>query len=113
MKNKVIAIVKFRSFKKVTCIHLDDLRHYGTNAGTLSFTVFPATSIKFLFYVFLIIVQTSPDSQTETDTVTKKDQRKEWWKRKSVAISINEPWENEVDDLVAWTNSLDTDALED
>ena len=70
-------------------------------------------SIKFLFYVFLIIVQTSPDSQTETDTVTKKDQKKEWWKRKSVEISVNEPWENEVDDLVAWTNSLDTDALED
>uniref|UniRef100_A0A4W2GJA9 Ubiquitin-conjugating enzyme E2 U n=3 Tax=Bos TaxID=9903 RepID=A0A4W2GJA9_BOBOX len=61
----------------------------------------------------LILVQTSPDSQTKTDTVTKKDKEKEWWKRKPVEVSINEPWENEVDDLVAWTNSLDTDALED
>ena len=113
MKNKFIAIVKFRNFKKLTCIHLDDLRHYGTNAGTLSLTVFPAMSIKFMFFVFLIIVQTSPDSQTKTDTVTKKDKEKEWWKRKPVEVSINEPWENEVDDLVAWTNSLDTDALED
>ncbi|XP_070324144.1 ubiquitin-conjugating enzyme E2 U isoform X8 [Odocoileus virginianus] len=64
-------------------------------------------------YICVPPIQTSPDSQTETDTVTKKDQKKEWWKRKSVEVSINEPWENEVDDLVAWTNSLDTDALED
>ena len=70
-------------------------------------------SIKFLFFVFLIIVQTSPDSQTETDIVTKKDNKKEWWKRKPGEVSVKEPWEDEVDDLVAWTNSLDTDALED
>ena len=91
MKNKFIAIVKFRNFKKVTCIHLDDLRHYGTNAGTLSLTVFPAMSIKFMFFVFLIIVQTSPDSQTKTDTVTKKDKEKEWWKRKPVEVSASCP----------------------
>uniref|UniRef100_F1MR99 Ubiquitin-conjugating enzyme E2 U n=2 Tax=Bos taurus TaxID=9913 RepID=F1MR99_BOVIN len=64
-------------------------------------------------YVCIPPIQTSPDSQTKTDTVTKKDKEKEWWKRKPVEVSINEPWENEVDDLVAWTNSLDTDALED
>ena len=70
-------------------------------------------STKFLFFVFLIIVQTSPDSQTETDIVAKKDNKKEWWKRKQAEVSVKEPWEDEVDDLVAWTNSLDTDALED
>ena len=70
-------------------------------------------STKFLFFVFLIIVQTSPDSQTETDIVAKKDNKKEWWKRKPAEVSVKEPWEDEVDDLVAWTNSLDTDALED
>ena len=70
-------------------------------------------STKFLFFVFLIIAQTSPDSQTETDIVAKKDNKKEWWKRKPAEVSVKEPWEDEVDDLVAWTNSLDTDALED
>lgn len=72
-------------------------------------------SIKLLFFVFPIIVQTFPDSQTETDIVTKTDETKERWKRKvlPVDVSINEPWEEEVEDLVAWTNTLDTDALED
>ena len=52
-------------------------------------------------------------TQTETDIVAKKDNKKEWWKRKPAEVSVKEPWEDEVDDLVAWTNSLDTDALED
>ncbi|XP_020953435.1 ubiquitin-conjugating enzyme E2 U isoform X9 [Sus scrofa] len=58
---------------------------------------------------------TSPDSQTETDTVTGADKTKERWKRKVLPddVSVNEPWEEEVEDLVAWTNTLDTDALED
>nr|XP_027826651.1 ubiquitin-conjugating enzyme E2 U isoform X6 [Ovis aries]XP_027826652.1 ubiquitin-conjugating enzyme E2 U isoform X6 [Ovis aries] len=64
-------------------------------------------------YVCIPPIQTSPDSQTETDIVTKKDNKKEWWKRKPGEVSVKEPWEDEVDDLVAWTNSLDTDALED
>ncbi|XP_073644805.1 ubiquitin-conjugating enzyme E2 U isoform X4 [Tursiops truncatus] len=66
-------------------------------------------------YLCTTPVQTFPDSQTETDIVTKTDETKERWKRKvlPVDVSINEPWEEEVEDLVAWTNTLDTDALED
>uniref|UniRef100_A0A8D0WZN6 Ubiquitin-conjugating enzyme E2 U n=1 Tax=Sus scrofa TaxID=9823 RepID=A0A8D0WZN6_PIG len=62
-----------------------------------------------------ILIPTSPDSQTETDTVTGADKTKERWKRKVLPddVSINETWEEEVEDLVAWTNTLDTDALED
>lgn len=79
------------------------------------FIGFPAMSIKFLFFIFSIIVPTSPDSQTETDTVTGADKTKERWKRKVLPddVSVNEPWEEEVEDLVAWINTLDTDALED
>lgn len=52
-----------------------------------------------------------PDSQIETDTVTKTDDRDDEWK--SDYENINEPWEEEVEDLVAWTNTLNTDTLED
>ena len=83
--------------------------------GHFLFIVFPAMSIKLQFFVFHIIVQTFPDSQTETDIVTKMDETKERWKIKVLPddVSTNEPWEEEVEDLVAWTNTLDTDALED
>ncbi|KAB0394163.1 hypothetical protein E2I00_014388 [Balaenoptera physalus] len=66
-------------------------------------------------YLCTTPVHTFPDSQTETDIVTKTDETKERWKRKVLPddVSTNEPWEEEVEDLVAWTNTLDTDALED
>ncbi|XP_020953427.1 ubiquitin-conjugating enzyme E2 U isoform X2 [Sus scrofa] len=66
-------------------------------------------------YLCTTPIPTSPDSQTETDTVTGADKTKERWKRKVLPddVSVNEPWEEEVEDLVAWTNTLDTDALED
>ncbi|XP_023391995.1 ubiquitin-conjugating enzyme E2 U [Pteropus vampyrus] len=52
----------------------------------------------------------TPNSQIETDTITKTDDSEEW---KSDYENINEPWEEEVEDLVAWTNTLNTDTLED
>ncbi|XP_072831866.1 ubiquitin-conjugating enzyme E2 U isoform X7 [Vicugna pacos] len=59
--------------------------------------------------------QTFSDSQAETNTVTKMSVIKERQKRKVLPddVNTNEPWEEEVASLVAWTNTLDTNALED
>nr|XP_044605302.1 ubiquitin-conjugating enzyme E2 U isoform X3 [Equus asinus] len=60
-------------------------------------------------------VQLLPDSQTETDSLTKSDETEEGWKNEALldANNTNESWEDEVEDLVAWTNTLDANALED
>ncbi|XP_073752720.1 inactive tyrosine-protein kinase transmembrane receptor ROR1 isoform X1 [Callorhinus ursinus] len=56
-------------------------------------------------------IQNFADSQTEMDIVMKKER----WR--SVALpdddNANESWEEEAEDLVAWTNTLDIDVLED
>lgn len=72
-------------------------------------------SIKFLFFIFPITVQFLPDSQTETDSLTKSDETEEGWKNEALldANNTNESWEDEVEDLVAWTSTLDANALED
>ncbi|XP_058993158.1 ubiquitin-conjugating enzyme E2 U isoform X1 [Mustela lutreola] len=60
-------------------------------------------------------IQNFADSQTEMAIVMKTGRTKERWR--SVALpddfSANEPWEEEVEDLVTWTYTLDTDILED
>nr|XP_001499694.4 ubiquitin-conjugating enzyme E2 U isoform X2 [Equus caballus] len=60
-------------------------------------------------------VQFLPDSQTETDSLTKSDETEEGWKNEALldANNTNESWEDEVEDLVAWTSTLDANALED
>lgn len=63
------------------------------------------------FLVFLIVVLFLPDSQTETEVVTKTDKTEEGWK--SDDDNLSDSWEKEVEDLVTWTNTLDTDTLED
>lgn len=91
--------MKFRRFEKVACVHSHELRRDATNAGTL-LVVFPAMSIKFLFFIFLITVQLLPDSQTETDSLTKSDETEEGWKNEALldANNTNESWEDEVED---------------
>nr|XP_035926345.1 ubiquitin-conjugating enzyme E2 U isoform X4 [Halichoerus grypus] len=60
-------------------------------------------------------IQNFADSQTEMDIVMKTGRTKERWR--SVALpdddNANESWEEEAEDLVAWTNTLDIDVLED
>eukprot|EP00071_Canis_lupus_P040871 XP_022274428.1 ubiquitin-conjugating enzyme E2 U isoform X3 [Canis lupus familiaris] len=55
------------------------------------------------------------DTQTEMDSVMKTGRTKERWK--SVALpdggNESESWEEEVEDLVTWTNTLNTNILED
>lgn len=58
-----------------------------------------------------VVVLFLPDSQTETEVVTKTDVTQEEWK--SDDDNLGDSWEKEVEDLVTWTNTLDTDALED
>ncbi|XP_016063895.1 PREDICTED: ubiquitin-conjugating enzyme E2 U [Miniopterus natalensis] len=53
----------------------------------------------------------APDPQTETEIVIKTHEAEEGWK--SDSDHIDESWEDEVEDLVAWTNSLDAATLED
>lgn len=61
--------------------------------------------------VFTIEVQVFfPGSQIEIDTVTKTGETEEWWQ--SGYDDRSESWEEEVEDLVAWTSTLDTDTLE-
>lgn len=47
--------------------------------------------------------------------VMKTGRTKERWRSVDLPddCSANEPWEEEVEDLVTWTNTLDTDILED
>uniref|UniRef100_A0A452QZI5 Ubiquitin conjugating enzyme E2 U n=1 Tax=Ursus americanus TaxID=9643 RepID=A0A452QZI5_URSAM len=60
-------------------------------------------------------IQNFADSQTEMNIVMKTDRTKE--RRRSITLpdgdKVNESWEEEVEDLVAWTNTLDTDVLEE
>lgn len=54
-----------------------------------------------------------PDSQIETDIVTKMNETEEVGKRDGDDADALESWEEEVEGLVAWTNTLDTDTLDD
>lgn len=67
------------------------------------------------FFMFPLTVQNFADSQTEMNIVMKTDRTKE--RRRSITLpdgdKVNESWEEEVEDLVAWTNTLDTDVLEE
>eukprot|EP00071_Canis_lupus_P040883 XP_022274440.1 ubiquitin-conjugating enzyme E2 U isoform X16 [Canis lupus familiaris] len=60
-------------------------------------------------------VEIFADTQTEMDSVMKTGRTKERWK--SVALpdggNESESWEEEVEDLVTWTNTLNTNILED
>ncbi|XP_029803886.1 ubiquitin-conjugating enzyme E2 U isoform X3 [Suricata suricatta] len=60
-------------------------------------------------------IQHFPDSQPEIDMVVKTDRTKERWKRAILRDDgdTNESWEEQVEDLVAWTNTLDTNVLDD
>lgn len=106
--------MKCRQFLKVTCIRSHDLRHYATNARAPLFLLFSLLCLLNLFFIPPRIAQSLPDTQTETDTVTKTDEI-EVWNRQDFPHDyyMHESWEAEVEDLVAWTNTLDTDTLED
>lgn len=54
-----------------------------------------------------------PDSQVETDIVTKINETEEGGKSDGDDDDTHESWEEEVEGLVAWTNTLDTDTLDD
>nr|XP_025839023.1 ubiquitin-conjugating enzyme E2 U isoform X2 [Vulpes vulpes] len=60
-------------------------------------------------------IENFADTQTEMDSVMKTGRTKERWK--SVALpdggNESESWEEEVEDLVTWTNTLNTNILED
>ncbi|XP_058393018.1 ubiquitin-conjugating enzyme E2 U isoform X1 [Diceros bicornis minor] len=60
-------------------------------------------------------IQIFPDSQTEADILIGTDETEEGWKCESSPDddNTNESWEKEVEDLVAWTNTLNTNTLED
>ncbi|KAM5265689.1 ubiquitin-conjugating enzyme E2 U isoform 2-T2 [Hipposideros larvatus] len=56
----------------------------------------------------------TPNSQVETDIAAKTDETEEWGKSDDDDDGhANESWEEEVEGLVAWTNTLDTNTLED
>lgn len=69
-------------------------------------------SITFLFFVFLIAVLLcySLDSLSETEIVLKTYEAEEEWEEYDE--HIHEPWEEEVEDLVNWANTLDSDILD-
>ncbi|XP_025839023.2 ubiquitin-conjugating enzyme E2 U isoform X2 [Vulpes vulpes] len=60
-------------------------------------------------------IENFADTQTEMDSVMKTGRTNERWK--SVALpdggNESESWEEEVEDLVTWTNTLNTNILED
>lgn len=66
-------------------------------------------------FIFPLTVEIFADTQTEMDSVMKTGRTKERWK--SVALpdggNESESWEEEVEDLVTWTNTLNTNILED
>nr|KAF6445525.1 ubiquitin conjugating enzyme E2 U [Molossus molossus] len=53
----------------------------------------------------------TPNSQSETEVTTESDDTKEGWG--SDGHRGDESWEDEVEDLIAWTSTLNPDALED
>nr|XP_051713638.1 ubiquitin-conjugating enzyme E2 U isoform X2 [Oryctolagus cuniculus] len=55
-----------------------------------------------------------PESQTNSD-VTDSNEKEAGWKSEASSFNSDteEDWEEEVDDLVAWTNTLNTEALEE
>nr|XP_019586617.1 PREDICTED: ubiquitin-conjugating enzyme E2 U isoform X3 [Rhinolophus sinicus] len=55
----------------------------------------------------------TPNSQIETDIVTKMNETEEVGKSDGDDGDAHESWEEEVEGLVAWTNTLDTDTLDD
>ncbi|KAG8507947.1 Ubiquitin-conjugating enzyme E2 U [Galemys pyrenaicus] len=54
----------------------------------------------------------SPQSQSETEIVTNIYESDANWKSEEL-IDFDESWEEEVDDLVAWTNTLDIGRLQE
>lgn len=75
---------------------------------------FPATSITFLFFPFLTVEGIPAESQPNVDHVTETHKPEDTWTDND---SVNDyhgynSWEDEVDDLIAWTNTLDTDNLD-
>ncbi|XP_043431110.1 LOW QUALITY PROTEIN: ubiquitin-conjugating enzyme E2 U [Prionailurus bengalensis] len=60
-------------------------------------------------------IQNFPDAQPEIDIIMKTDRTKERWKSVILPddVNTNESWEEEVEDLVTWTNTLDINVLDD
>ncbi|KAF0879697.1 UBE2U enzyme, partial [Crocuta crocuta] len=60
-------------------------------------------------------IQYFPDSQAEINMATKTDRTEEKWESAILPDDgdMNESWEEQVEDLVTWTNTLDTKVLDD
>lgn len=68
-----------------------------------------------IFFIFPLTVQYFPDSQAEINMATKTDRTEEKWESAILPDNgdMNESWEEQVEDLVTWTNTLDTKVLDD
>lgn len=71
--------------------------------------MYPTKSNKFLFSVFPTTAERSYDSEEGEPSFYGLGQK---WKRENGSdVESNEPWEEEVNNLVAWTNALDLQSL--
>lgn len=81
-----------------------------------SFHCFSCMSIKFLFFIVPTTDEIFLESPTAINSVTNiYETEEEGWKSDTSLYENNtdEPWEEEVEDLISWINTLNTNTLED